>query len=170
VARLFLAVWPDAASAAALAALSGRLAAEAGGKPMPEAKIHLTLAFLGSIDEAARRDAIAAAKGIRAARFELVVDQVGSFRGARVAWAGLSRPPRQLLALQSALEAALRARGLALEERPFVPHITLVRNATRSIPRAPIDPVAWPVDAFTLVRSEAGTGRYVVEERWGLGN
>jgi 2'-5' RNA ligase len=35
---------------------------------------------------------------------------------------------------------------------------------------AGITPIAWAVDAFTLVRSETGTGRYVVEERWALGD
>jgi 2'-5' RNA ligase len=168
VSRLFFAVWPDAAGAASLAALAGRLAEAAGGKPMPEAKIHLTLAFLGSIDAAARAAAVETAQTMIAAPFELRIDRTGSFRRARVAWAGISQPPRELLVLQSALEAGLRSRGLALDERPYVPHVTLVRNATRAIAGASIPPTAWRVDAFTLVRSESGTGRYVVEERWAL--
>jgi 2'-5' RNA ligase len=168
VSRLFFAVWPDAAGAASLAALAAQLAEEAGGKPMPEAKIHLTLAFLGSIDEAARASAMEAARTMSGAPFEFRVDRTGSFRRARVAWAGVSQPSRELLGLQSALEAGLRTRGLALEERPYVPHVTLVRNCTRAIAGVPIPPVAWRVDAFTLVRSETGTGRYVVEERWAL--
>ena len=168
--RLFFAVWPDAAGAAALAALGGRLAGEAGGRPMPESKIHLTLAFLGAIDEAARLAAIETAKAMKAPSFDLSVDRVGSFRRARVAWAGISRPPPALLALQSTLESGLRDRGFELEERPFVPHVTLVRNAMRAVGGAAIDPIAWRVDALTLVRSETGTGRYVVEERWGMGN
>jgi 2'-5' RNA ligase len=170
VARLFLAAWPDSRSAAALTALAGRLAAEAGGKAMPEAKIHLTLAFLGAIDDAKRAAAIDAARTIAGTAFELAVDQAGSFRRARVAWAGISRPPPALLLLQSRLEAALRGRGIELDDRPFAPHMTLVRNTVRAIPVAPIAPIAWRVDAFTLVRSETGTGTYIVEERWALGD
>jgi 2'-5' RNA ligase len=170
VARLFFAAWPDSPSAAALAALAGQLAAEAGGKAMPEAKIHLTLAFLGSIDDARRAAAIDAARVVAWEPFELAVDRTGSFRRARVAWAGISRPPRALVALQSALEGALRDRGIALDDRPFAPHMTLVRNAARAIPGSSIEPIAWRVDAFTLVRSETGTGRYIVEERWAPGD
>ena len=166
--RLFFAVWPDAAGAAALAALAGRLAAEAGGRPMPESKIHLTLVFLGAIEEAARAAAVETADAMKAPPFDFSVDLTGSFRRARVAWAGLSRPPRELLALQAMLESGLRGRGFALDGRPYVPHVTLVRNAARSIGSSAIEPVRWRVDAFTLVRSETGTGRYVVEERWGM--
>jgi 2'-5' RNA ligase len=169
VRRLFLAVWPDAAGAAALATLAGRLAEEAGGKPMPEAKIHLTLAFLGSIDDAARARVVETGRTMSAAPFELRIDRTGSFRRARVAWAGISQPPRELLVLQSALQAGLRSRDFALDERPYVPHVTLVRDAARVIAGASIPPIAWRVDALTLVRSETGTGRYIVEERWALG-
>jgi len=170
VSRLFFAAWPDLRSATALAALAVRLAAEAGGKAMPEAKIHLTLAFLGSIDDAKRAAALEAARASRGTAFELVVDRTGSFRRARVAWAGISRPPPALIVLQSDLGGALRDRGLELDDRPFAPHLTLVRNVARAIPESAIEPVAWRVDQLTLVRSETGTGRYVVEERWALGD
>ena len=133
---------------------------------MPEAKIHLTLAFLGAIDDAKRAAAIDAAWSTAWKAFELAVDQTGSFRRARVAWAGVSNPPRPLLSLQSALEGALRGRGIELDDRPFAPHMTLVRNAARAVPGSSIEPIAWRVDAFTLVRSETGTGRYFIEERW----
>ena len=168
--RLFFAAWPDARSASALAALAGRLAAEAGGKAMPEAKIHLTLAFLGMVDDSKRAAAIEAANATAWKAFDLAVDRTGSFRRARVAWAGISHPPPPLLALQSRLEGALRDRGIELDDRPFAPHMTLVRNAARAIPGSAIEPIAWRVDAFTLVRSETGTGRYVVEERWAPGD
>jgi 2'-5' RNA ligase len=167
VARHFFAVWPDAASAAALARLAVRLAAETGGRATPEAKIHLTLAFLGPIDPGTRALAVEAAGETRGRAFGMSVDRRGGFRRARVAWAGASQAPAELLRLQSTLAAALRARGIELEDRPFVPHVTLVRNATRVV-AGPIDAIAWRTDAFTLVRSETGKGQYVVEERWPL--
>jgi hypothetical protein len=37
------------------------------------------------------------------------------------------------------------------------------------VPAAPIAPIAWPVDGFSLVRSEAGTGRYTVLEVFASG-
>jgi 2'-5' RNA ligase len=168
--RHFFAVWPDAQSAAALAALSVRLADEAGGKPVRAEKIHLTLAFLGAIPESVREAAIDAADATRGDSFSLAVDTMGSFRRARVAWVGISAPPPPLMRLQSALAAALASRGLELEDRPYAPHVTLARNVARPVATRAMAPIAWRVDAFTLVRSETGKGTYVVERRWELGN
>ena len=169
MARLFFAIWPDEETARALAQVAVALAGLAGGKPVPREKIHLTLAFLGSVD--AERDAAAreAARSIRGAGFELVLDQVGSFRAAGVGWAGSSDPPPRLMRLAARLSAALAARGFALEDRPFTPHVTLARRIARSVPRAPLPPLSWQASALTLVRSETGTGRYAIEESWALG-
>ena len=45
--RLFFALWPDAATSVALAALAQQIAAESGGRPTAPGNVHLTLAFLG---------------------------------------------------------------------------------------------------------------------------
>lgn len=164
MARLFFAVWPDAGAAARLAALAGEVAIVCGGKPVPAGKIHLTLAFLGETAPDRALEAVEVARAVRFAPLGLVLDSVGSFRAARVAWAGSLAPQIGLEALQADLAARLRAAGFALEDRPFATHVTLSRRVLRAVPRARIDPIAWTVDAFTLVRSETGTGRYEVVE------
>jgi 2'-5' RNA ligase len=169
MARLFFAVWPDARAAARLASLAGDLALVSGGKPVPAAKIHLTLAFLGETGPERAAAATEAARAVRFAPFGLAIDSVGSFRAARVAWAGSLAPQPGLEALQADLTARLRAARFALEERPFAAHATLARRAMRAVPRARIEPVAWTVDAFTLVRSETGAGRYEVVETFAPG-
>ena len=168
MARLFFALWPDAEEARALGALALALAAESGGRPVPVGKIHLTLAFLGPVADAQRPAALAAASGLRASAFTLELDQVGAFRRAGVAWAGMSSPPARLLRLQARLADRLRAGGFPLDERPFAPHLTLARRTMRPVGRRAIAPVAWTAKRFTLVRSETGTGRYVVEREWAL--
>ena len=168
MARLFFAVWPDAAAAQALAALSRQVAELSGGRPPPPEKLHLTLAFVGQV-EAGRLDALAGCARLRAGRLRLDFDRVGSFRRARVAWAGCSLPAPELLDLQQQLAGRLLAGGFPLEEREFTPHVTLARRIERPVPPARIEPVTWNADAFTLVRSETGTGRYTVLERWPLG-
>lgn len=168
MARLFFALWPDEEAAAQLASLSASLADIAQGKPVPREKIHVTLAFLGEVDARACDEALAAAAGARSQAFTLKLDGVGSFKAARVGWAGCARVPAALSGLQSGLASRLRDRGFALEDRPFVPHVTLSRHARRRIPEARIAPIAWEAREFTLVRSETGSGRYVVMERWAL--
>jgi 2'-5' RNA ligase len=166
MARLFFAVWPDAAGAARLARLALDVAAVSEGKPVPPGKIHLTLAFLGEVPEARIDAAREAGAALGFGRFAFALDHVGSFRAARVAWAGSARPPAPLAALQAELVARLRDAGFGIEERPFAPHATLARRTRRPVPLASIEPVPWPVDAFTLVRSVTGTGRYEVMEEY----
>jgi 2'-5' RNA ligase len=168
MARLFFAVWPDESSARALAELAKSLAARSEGRAVPMEKIHLTLAFLGEVDDGDRARVLASAARLRARAFTLSLDHGGSFRRAGVAWAGASQPPAELLALQAKLESRLRERGFPLDERPFAPHVTLARRTARAIGRLPIAPIEWRASRFTLVRSETGTGRYAVEERWTL--
>jgi RNA 2',3'-cyclic 3'-phosphodiesterase len=166
--RLFFALWPGERVRASLAHVAGALASLADGKPVSGAKIHLTLAFLGEIESerlVAVRDA---ARQARASRFELVLDEAGSFRKAGVAWAGPSHVPAALADLQSSLDLALRARGFALEDRPFAAHVTLTRKISTVVPRAPMPAIRWRPRDFALVRSQTGTGRYAVMETWPL--
>src|ERR1700687_2195089 len=123
--RLFIALWPRGPAIGALENLAGELAVAAGAKPAPAAKIHLPLVFLGELDGERLALAAQVAAGQRSDPFELALDRVGSFRSARVAWAGVSQPPAALLTLQAKLAAALRAAAFELEERAFVAHLTL---------------------------------------------
>ena len=166
--RLFLALWPDKRVSEALARVGQALAELSGGKPVPAEKIHLTLAFLGEVP-AERVDSVReAAAGARAAPFELALDGVGSFRKARVAWAGASAIPGELVRLQSRLDRSLREHGFVLDERPFAAHVTLARKIARSVPAAPMPEVRWHAHECVLARTETGTGRYSILERWSL--
>ena len=91
--------------------------------------MHLTLKFLGDIDEAT----VATVRGIvdevavAHRGFELSVEGVGCFgKPARVVWVGMNESPA-LMALQADMEGRLAAVGFAAEERPFSAHLTLAR-------------------------------------------
>jgi RNA 2',3'-cyclic 3'-phosphodiesterase len=136
------------------------------GKPVPQGKIHLTLAFLGEVPPT--RIAAATSIGLAARAFDLAFDRLGQFRDARVAWAGCADAPAALLEVQSRLAAKVRAAGFALEDRPFAPHVTLVRRTGRGLPPTAIEPVAWRAREVALMRSETGTGRYSRLATWEL--
>ena len=94
-------------------------------------KRHLTLKFLGDVDEAVIPKLTAAAD--RAARrhdrLEMSVRDVGAFpnfRRARVVWIGVEQEPRLEL-LHHDLEQACEQEGFEVEGRAFRPHITLAR-------------------------------------------
>jgi 2'-5' RNA ligase len=166
VQRLFFALWPDAAAAGRLARLAGELAERSRGKAVPAEKIHLTLAFLGSVAD--ERVAELLAVRVEAPAFPMRLDCVGAFRKVGVAWAGVESPPAELLAVQSKLMRALGRLGFTFEERAYVPHVTLVRKVRRPVARAGIEPIEWPAGEVTLVRSDTGTGRYTRLSGWHL--
>ncbi|HEY8736975.1 MAG TPA: RNA 2',3'-cyclic phosphodiesterase [Candidatus Dormibacteraeota bacterium] len=134
--------------------------------------IHLTLHFLGQV-ESGRVSQIADGVGraiIPFPAFELRVSGVGVFPAPsrpRVLWAGVAGPGRtELIALQGAMQLALRSAGIELENRVYAPHLTLgrVRREPRARERASL--AEWmhrwqdvqfgalPIDAISLMRSE----------------
>jgi RNA 2',3'-cyclic 3'-phosphodiesterase len=167
VASCFFAVRPGAAARSRLAACARALLERSGGRAVPPANYHLTLAFLGSLAPERLAAATRAAAAVRAERFAFTLDRVGSFRGARVAWAGSSAPAARLVELQARLARALAAGGFVLEERAFAPHVTLARRIERTVAREPIGAIAWDVAEFALMRSEAGA--YATLAAWPLG-
>lgn len=92
--------------------------------------IHLTLKFLGEVDDAgvARVCDIVAQQARRHRPFELVASGVGYFgRGsARVLWVGIEQSDA-LNRLQKDIEQALADAGWPEESRPFSAHLTLCR-------------------------------------------
>lgn len=87
---------------------------------------HLTLRFLGEIDEAQARDVDDELGRIVAAPFELALAGAGSFGGKEPSalWAGVDAPP-DLARLAASCESAVRRAGLAPEPRKYKPHVTL---------------------------------------------
>ncbi|BAS27650.1 2'-5' RNA ligase [Limnochorda pilosa] len=94
--------------------------------------LHVTLRFLGLLPEGRVGDVTGAAE--EASRdvgpFLLGLGSCGRFppRGSpRVLWVGITDGARELAALASALDAALRRRRFPREERAFRPHVTVAR-------------------------------------------
>lgn len=169
-ARLFFALWPDESVRRTLGALALDAQAQCGGRATPLDKIHLTLFFVGDV-ERSRIDALeTAAASLGTTSFELVLDRLGYWRHNRIAWAGASKCPRALAALASGLHDALGQAGVKGEDRPYVPHMTLVRNAARPPAAAAFPPCTWRAREFVLIESVsvAGGVRYDVRSHWPL--
>lgn len=97
--------------------------------------VHLTLKFIGEADDALAAQ-IGAALGKAspaAAPFRLRLAGFGKFPAGdelHVLWAGIGESP-PLRALFAAIEDALAPLGIARDNRPFQPHVTLGRNKVR---------------------------------------
>lgn len=142
-----------------------------GAQWLPPAGLHLTLRFIGEVDNGQARDIDAALAGIQAPAGLLEVAGLGHFGSAETArtlWAGVARDPA-LLHLHSKVESALVRAGLPPEGRRYTPHISLAMFR-----RQPLEPVMrWcaerepfrggdlPLDRFCLYSSHrTGTGPY----------
>jgi 2'-5' RNA ligase len=170
--RLFFALVPDAPARSRLEALARALASETGGRAPPGPNLHLTLAFLGQVPRSRVNDieSIGERAAAAGASFDVVLDTVGHFRDARVAWAGPSIVVAPLQCAYDDLRDALAAAGLPHERRKFHPHVTLVRHCRRApAPRA-WPGASWRADELTLMASESHDGgpRYRTTARWPL--
>jgi 2'-5' RNA ligase len=130
-------------------------------------KRHLTLKFLGNVDEAEVPKLTAAADraAARSQRLEMSVRDVGAFPNfsrARVVWIGVEQEPRLGL-LHHDLEQLCEQEGFEVEGRPFRPHITLARvrsalpaermRALARVARSVRMRATVPVESITLFES-----------------
>lgn len=96
-----------------------------GARWVDAGNLHVTLRFIGEVDEATAGDIDAALARIRAAAFPLTLAGVGHF-GERNLWAGVEHNAA-LLHLHDKVESALVRAGLPPEGRRYAPHVTLAR-------------------------------------------
>ena len=155
--RLFFALWPDAATRAALTEVQAGIA----GALTRAEKLHLTLAFLGQQPASALPALCQVLERVPARALTLQLDTRGYFTSQRIAWAGMQTVPPDLLALRGALMQALAAGRFVpeFEEDRFKPHVTLARKASATT-TADFAPIRWRATQMVLAESSTGNGEY----------
>jgi 2'-5' RNA ligase len=100
----------------------------AGAKWVDPGNFHLTLRFIGEVDEGTAADVDEALLRLKARPFSLQLAGTGTFGGdkPRQLWVGVEREPT-LTTLQGKIELALIRARLPPEPRKFSPHVTLAR-------------------------------------------
>ena len=160
--RLFIALWPAPATKAALAALRDTWTWPQGAKPVPDEKLHATLHFIGRFPRE-RLEALGHALDtvpFAPLRLDLAASEV--WRGG-IAVATLAASP-PLIDLHARLGAELARLDVALEGRPYRPHVTMARQARGARPPAVLPALDWRPDGFALVASHGGA--YHVLDTW----
>jgi 2'-5' RNA ligase len=146
---------------------------------IPPERWHVTIAFLGATRPELVtwvREQLGMVAGATRA-FETRVVGLGSFpsaRRAKVLWAGLDEGAGRLSGLAEGVRAAL-AGGLALEPRPFRPHLTIARcdpplNLPAGYAATDLESRPFAVDVIELMQSHQGgpIPRYGVLARFPL--
>ena len=124
--RLFVAVDFPEAVRDRLAALPRGVR---GARLLPPEQYHLTLRFIGEVEDSMFIDISEALSNIAAAPFDLRLSGVGHFPPSgqpKVLWTGVAES-EPLLQLQGRIESCLRDLSLTPDGQNYTPHVTLAR-------------------------------------------
>jgi RNA 2',3'-cyclic 3'-phosphodiesterase len=97
-----------------------------------ENKFHVTIKFLGDVEEMILPEIISNVKTITEQyyQFPIIYQNVGAFpnnKRPRVLWVGCTNTDQQLLRMKEQLDQSLKKFGFEIEDRQFHPHVTLGR-------------------------------------------
>jgi 2'-5' RNA ligase len=172
--RLFTGIEIPAQIAQSLSMLRGGLP---GARWIDTQNYHVTLRFIGDVDDSVANEVASLLGRVRRGAFELHLDGVTSFGGKK---------PRAIVATVASLPALMEAQaeqerlmqriGLAPEGRKYIPHVTVARlrdSSSRDVAeylsaRGLFRTPSFQVSRFVLFSSRAsvGGGPYVVEESY----
>ncbi len=174
--RLFTGVEIPAGIAQALNMLRGGLP---GARWIDPENYHLTLRFIGDVDDLVAQEAALVLGRVKRHAFELHLEGLTSFGGRKPRAVVASVAPQQaLFELQTEQERLMRRIGLEPEGRKYTPHVTLARLRDSSSldvadylsARGYFRTAPFNVSQFVLFSSRAssGGGPYVVEASYPL--
>lgn len=174
--RLFVALPVPADAAERLASLRAELP---GARWLARENYHLTLRFLGDVDEAAVPVLTEALARVTMRPLRVELDAVGVFPSLRRPRVFVARGAAGLALerLQARVERAVVEAGFEPDARPFRPHVTLarLRRPDRAALAAYLEAhslrLGWRARSFALYESRLGAGgaRYVPVVSWQAG-
>lgn len=148
--RVFLALWPDSDLRGQLA---GLLLHEEYGRPIPIEHLHLTLVFIGMVDDQSLHCIGRQLSQFVFSPFDVTLDQFGYFAKPRIFWVGPSRIPSALSQLSRQMIELCRECAVHTSVDRFVPHVSLFRECLA--PRIPHwrPALHWKAERLVLVES-----------------
>ena len=174
--RLFTGVEIPADIGQSLAMLRGGLP---GARWITPENYHLTLRFIGDVDDVIAHEVASLLGRIKRDAFELYFEGLTSFGGRKPrAVVATVSPTQALLDAQAEQERLMQRIGLEPEGRKYLPHVTLARlraSSNRDVAeylsvRGLFRTTTFRVSRFVLFSSRAsvGGGPYVVEASYTL--
>ena len=150
--RIFIALRPDAHSCKQLIKVQKQT--PVSGRMVPPESLHLTLAFLGDCDVARKQCVLDKIADIKAAAFNLQLDEFGYFERYRIFYITSKIVPVELLSLHKQLNRLLSPCRFKAS-RSFKPHVSLFRGVRSPPFCTPLDSVVqWQVRSVCVERSE----------------
>lgn len=174
--RLFTALEVPRDAALSLSLLRGGLP---GARWVDVENFHLTLRFIGDVENHIADEIVHALDRIRRPGFQLTLSGVGAFGSKKPhsIYAGVAPSP-ELKELQAEIERVCQRLALPADPRKFVPHVTIARLRNPNdfevahylSGRGNFTTLPFEVSRFVLMssRDSTGGGPYVIEEAWPL--
>ncbi|ADZ68880.1 RNA 2',3'-cyclic phosphodiesterase [Polymorphum gilvum] len=174
--RLFTGLEIPAQTGLHLSMLRGGLR---GARWIDTENYHITLRFIGDIDDRTADEVADALARIRREPIEIRLNGLGSFGNGRPhsIWARVE-PSAQLAELQAEQERIIQRLRLPAERRKYMPHVTIARCRTSTnedvakwlMERGNFHAPTFTAGRFVLFSSKASTGGgpYLVEEAYPL--
>ncbi|MCI0425838.1 MAG: RNA 2',3'-cyclic phosphodiesterase [Actinobacteria bacterium] len=140
------------------------------GRLIPPPNWHVTLRFLGWVDETVYERFLYGLTPVEEMRrFRVTLGRLGAFpnpRRATVLWLGVDKGSETMEALNEVTETAAVDAGLDPEERPFSPHLTLSRirppEAVARVVETGIE-IGWVCDRVVVYQSRPARGGVVYD-------
>ena len=174
--RLFTGLEIPSETALMLSMLRGGLR---GARWIDPENYHLTLRFIGDIDDRTAVEVVAALDRVQRKPVEIRLTGLGSFGNGKphAVWARVE-PTTQLAELQAEQERILQRMHLPAERRKYIPHVTVARCKTSTnedvakwlSERGNFQAPSFVAGRFVLfsAKSSVGGGPYLVEEAYPL--
>jgi len=169
--RVFFALWPeDKTRNKIIEAFEKSSINKKQGRMVSPDNLHITLHFIGNVNQQKLDCLHRVAQTVKADSFNLELNHYGYFYKPKVLWIGLKQKPEPLGFLHKILGDSLAECNYQVEQRPYAPHITLMRKLVEPETLESINAIHWCAKEFVLVESipiEGGV-RYKVRERYAL--
>jgi len=143
----------------------------AGARWVPKENLHLTLAFLGRVDDHRISEiSTATAEAVQGhVDFSVRLGELGAFpstRRARVVWAGLDDPTQGIAGIADSVGESMQSLGFPREKRAFEPHVTLARIKAPHpvVLDETLEPISFAVGRISLFESRLGRPNAVYSE------
>lgn len=173
--RLFIGLWPESALRRqihqyqlSLLQLYSELST---ARIIPEANLHLTLCFLGDVESQNIPALVGALGNLEQDSFELRLQGLGYFKGARILWQGLAAPGPPLMQLQKAVtEVVQKLLPTISGGENFIPHVSLFKSDIDISEAEAGGAMTWPIQSFALIESKSTDSgvEYQLLERFDL--
>jgi len=164
--RLFFALWPSDKTRKQIDSFNCSISSTHLKKVKAD-NLHVTLVFLGNVDTESELMLRQSVSDIKVEPFDLHFNQLAFWSKQRILCLLTQHYDEQLLMLVNQLKRKVEQCGLKTEERPYKPHITVARKATRLTDTKAFS-IEWSAQSYCLVEScstEDGV-RYQVIQRW----